>query len=608
SGKARLVHREQTLFRTRPHWSRDGKRIVYSSHLGGQYSNLFVLPAAGGEPYKMTFGEYDSFHPRWSPDGESIAFVSNEEGLPELRLLGSWGGKLDRVRIRSRRWSRPMGRVAVRVLDPGGRPTAARVYPRASDGKSYTPAGAYERLSSLNERLFHTTGEFTAEVPPGAYSIDVVKGFEYEPAHAGASVEAGQTANIVVRLARMVDLKAKGWYSGSNHVHMNYGGNLHNTPENLFFMHAAEDADVICHQIANKDNRILDYQHYVAGRRVHPLSTPERIMHTGQEYRPPFYGHISLFDLSDHLISPFTTGYEGTAIESLYPSNTDVFRRAREQGGIGGYVHPWAERDPLEGDLAIARGFPVDLALGSFQYLELWSTAGRGALIVWHHALNSGFKVPVTGGEDSISNLHRTRLVGATRGYFFLAPGKLSWENFRDALVAGRGFVTNGPLLEFTANGKLPGSEIRLPAQGGTVHLEGALHSTAPLDSLRVVADGESVEEVPLSGDRRTASFRKDLPFRHSGWVTLEAEALRPRWPVEDSRPMAATNAVYIYVGDEPIRSAASAEYFVRWIDKLIPMADSHPGWRTERERAHVLTQFREARAVFARRRDEAKR
>ena len=71
---------------------------------------------------------------------------------------------------------------------------------------------------------------------------------------------------------------------------------------------------------------------------------------------------------------------------------------------------------------------------------------------------------------------------------------------------------------------------------------------------------------------------------------------------------MAATNPVYIYVGDEPIRSAASAEYFMRWIDKLIPMADSHPGWRTERERAHVLIQFREARAVFARRRDEAKR
>ncbi len=607
TGKARIIHKEETLYRTRPHWSRDGARIVYASHLGGQDTNLFVLPAGGGEPYKLSFGRHDSFHPRWSPDGEWIAYLSNEDGLPQLRLLKAWGGSVRQIPISARRWSRPMGRVEVRVVDAAtGRPTPARVYPRAADGKSYTPAGSYERISSLNERLFHTSGSYVAEVPPGSYSVEVVKGFEYEPARASAEVKAGETAALTVRLGRILDLKAKGWYSGSNHVHMNYGGNLHNTPENLFFMSAAEDADVIGHQVANKDNRILDYESFVPGRAAHPLSTRERIMHTGQEYRPPFYGHIALFNLRDHLVSPFTTGYEGTAIESLYPSNTDVFRHAREQGGIGAYVHPYADRDPLEADLSVARGFPVDLALESFQYLELWSTAGRGGPIVWHHALNSGFKVPVTGGEDSISNLHRTRLLGATRGYFFLGPGKLSWESFRDALLAGRGFVTNGPLLAFTVDGKLPGSEIRLPASGGRVVLEGALDSIVPVDALQVVQNGRVVEEIPLAADRRSARFRKQLRVERSGWVTLQAEAATQRKPVEDSRPMATTNPVYIHVGGQPIRSAESADYFVRWIEKLIPMAEAHPGWRSAWEKAHVLGQFREAREVFVRRKAEA--
>jgi dipeptidyl aminopeptidase/acylaminoacyl peptidase len=91
--RARLIHTEETLFRTRPQWSPDGKRFVYASHLGGQYTNLFVLPTAGGEPYKLTFGEHDTFLPRWSPDGEWIAAISNVEGLPQLTLLKAWGGE-----------------------------------------------------------------------------------------------------------------------------------------------------------------------------------------------------------------------------------------------------------------------------------------------------------------------------------------------------------------------------------------------------------------------------------------------------------------------------------------------------------------------------------
>ena len=69
--RATTVLAEQTLYRTRPDVSVDGKRFVYSSTrgTGDQFSNLYVQPTAGGEPYKLTFFTHDAFNPRWSPDG-----------------------------------------------------------------------------------------------------------------------------------------------------------------------------------------------------------------------------------------------------------------------------------------------------------------------------------------------------------------------------------------------------------------------------------------------------------------------------------------------------------------------------------------------------------
>ena len=606
---ATLIHKEETLYRTRPQWSPDGKRMIYASHLGGQYTQLFVLPTVGGEPYKMTFGEFDHFLPRWSPDGEWIAYISNEEGLPQLKLMKAWGGEQRIVRIAERRYMRPMGTVAVRIVDDvTGQPTAARVYHTASDGKPYTPPDSYERLAALNRHLFHTPGSYVTQVPPGNLTIEVTKGFEYDLSKATIDVRAGTTQQVTIRMKRLADLQSKGWRSGSNHVHMNYAGNLHNTPENMIMMAAAEDLGMTSLQIANKDNRILDYQHYTPGQSLHPASTPDFGMHVGQEYRPPFYGHIALFNLKSNLISPFVTGYEGTGVESLYPSNTDIFRYAKQQGGIGSYVHPYnGDGDPLETTLGTAKGFPVDVALESLSYHELWSqSAGDAVLRVWYHVLNNGFRVPVTGGEDSISNLHRVELVGVSRGYFHLGDQPFTWEAWMQALLAGKGFVTNGPLLEFTGNGAGMGEEVMLPAAGGKVRFTGALHSIVPIERFELVSNGQVVHTVPLSGDMRSGTLDVALDVKTGGWYSLRAIGKPLTFPVENSRPQAVTNPIYVTVGAQPIRSQASADYFVKWIDKLTSMAEAHPGWRSDREKAHVLGQFREARDIYLARGKEA--
>ena len=187
------------------------------------------------------------------------------------------------------------------------------------------------------------------------------------------------------------------------------------------------------------------------------------------------------------------------------------------------------------------------------------------------------------------------------------------------ALLKGRGFVTNGPLLEFSAvmdtagtgwPGRppaLPGDEIRLPPGGGKIRLRAALRSIVPLDRLEIVANGRVIQSIPLGGDRRQADFEHAVEVRRSGWYTLQAMAGAAVHPIEDSRPMATTNPIYVYIGDQPIRSRESADYFVRWMDKLTRMAADHPGWRSEAEKRHVLAQFEEARQVYVRRAAQAR-
>jgi TolB protein len=615
--KATTVLAEQTLYRARPHVSLDGKRFVYSSTRGAadQFNNLYVQPTGGGEPYKLTFFQHDAFHPRWSPDGEWIAFISNEGGLPQLQLLETYGGALKKVAVSERRWKRPMGTLSVRTIDGAtGRPTGSRIHLIASDGKHYTPTDAYSRVSGAGDRVFHQTGTFRVAVPTGAVTVEAVKGFEFEPAKTAVEVVEGTVVQVDLALKRMTNLRARGWYNGSTHVHMNYGGNLHNTLENLMMMSAAEDQDMVNEQIANKDNRILDHQYFVPGGKAHPLSTRDRLLVVGQEYRPPFYGHVFMFLLRDHLISPFATGYEGTAIESLYPSNTDMFRKAKAQGATVGYVHAFgtqtADRsggnDPLNANLGGAKGFVVDAALRTTDAVE-WSNSGTAGFFPWYAVLNNGLRVTAVGGEDSISSLHRTKLVGSARTYVHTGDRGLDADAWFEGVRRGRAFVTTGPLVELTVNGRMPGDEMKLPASGGDAAIAASVRSITPLESVTLLFNGEVVEKIPLSADRRSARFTKTLKATRSGWYHLRAEGNpKERHPLDSTYAQAFTNPVWVTVGDRPVRSAAAATYCLTWIDKLQQMADASPGWRSQKEKEHVFAQFDQARSVYRKFLEEA--
>jgi hypothetical protein len=171
-----------------------------------------------------------------------------------------------------------------------------------------------------------------------------------------------------------------------------------------------------------------------------------------------------------------------------------------------------------------------------------------------------------------------------------------------DGMRAGRALVTNGPLVELSVNGALPGETVTIQASGGAVDVQAQVRSIVPLQKVTLLFKGQAVEDIPLSSDRRTADFRKTVRVGESGWFHVRAEgASTDRFPLDTGYPQGFTNPVWVIVANVPVRDRASAEYALRWIDTLQKLADASPGWRSPKEKDHVYGQFEEARKVYRR-------
>ena len=231
------VHEEESTWRMRPDWAPDGRRIVYSSYLGRQWHQLWLTTAEGGDPFQLTYGDFDITSARWSRDGRRMAYISNETGNTSLWVMDVPGGSRQRVEILRRSYREPMGTLRIGVADAvTGQPVPARVSVTLPDGRSAAPDDAWRHADDSFDRsvrkmeygYFHTTGTSRLDVPAGEVTVEVSRGPEYGVVRQRLSVTAGRETAVRVPLRRLLPLA--GWTSGDLHVHMNYGGHYRASP------------------------------------------------------------------------------------------------------------------------------------------------------------------------------------------------------------------------------------------------------------------------------------------------------------------------------------------------------------------------------------------
>ena len=607
---AKELRYEETNWQARPDFSPDGQRIVYSSYLGRNWLQLWLMPGDGGEPFPVSYGDWDETCPRWSPDGAVIASISNSRGDTRVRLLRIPGGSSRELVIGERHYLRPIGALHLIVRDEAGQPTPARVVVTDASGRFYAPADAWMHHAEFDRgeqpfeaRYFHSIGEATLSVPAGDVNVEVMKGPARTPLTYRVRVTAGKITEVTAVLPAYAwtDGAERRWVSSDVHVHMNYGGHYRNTPAHLVLQAQAEDLDIVQDLIVNKEQRIPDITY--SGKGVDPASTAQTLVVHGQEFHTSYWGHLGLLAIRDHILLPGYAGYPNTAAASLFPTNADVADMAHAQGALVGYVHPFEEEPqpltrPAHTD---ADELPVDVALGKVDYLEIVAFSDHQATAgVWYRLLNLGFRIPAAGGTDAMADYATLRgPVGLNRVYASVRNGPLKSEEWLASLRAGRTFATNGPLLDFSLEGAPIGASLELE-RARAVAFSARLHATVPLDHAQVVCNGQIMRELDLGKERRSLDTKGSVALEHSGWCLLRAFTARAQYPVLDNFVYATTSPVYVTVQGQEPRSPADARFFVAWIDHLRQATDAYPDWNSAAEKAGVLKQLDAARAIYA--------
>ncbi len=133
SGEGRVVFRDDDakfwsleFLGAEPVPSPDGSSVAVISDRDG-WDHLYVVPTAGGEARPLTRGAFEASRPAWSPDGRRIALDANEEASPGARqlLIVEAAGSGAPVRVTSGRgtniaplWSPDGGRLLYQHTDP----------------------------------------------------------------------------------------------------------------------------------------------------------------------------------------------------------------------------------------------------------------------------------------------------------------------------------------------------------------------------------------------------------------------------------------------------------------------------------------------------------
>ena len=497
----------------------------------------------------------------------------------------------------------PPGRLKVRVLDEEGSVTPARIYLTGSDGRAYRPAGALARVSNADygqpfggDYYFYSGGDFRVDLPPGEATLEVVKGFEYQPVSQAVSIAPGGSSTAEIRLQKPFDLRRQGWFSGDTHVHPNVYDDRLMRPADVLLIAKAEDLNLPQLLVCNDVSSHINDRQYFQGR-PHRLSEENTILYWNQEMRAgDVNNHVGYLGLKT-LVQPAYVGWPRTAFSFDYPPNYQMGLAAKAQGAVVTYVHP-----------GLPSQYPVDIALGAADTIDVMCQRNEDINTEhWYQLLNCGFQCPISAGTDAFLNTPYHLIAGAGRIYV-RTGSPLTYEGWLKAYREGRSFATNGPLLKFRVNGKEAGEEIRWEAGSLSLEIEAEAVSHAPMTRMDLIVNGQVTTSQEAEEGGKLIRLNREMEISDSAWVAVRVYGGPHKLIPNDTSLYAHSSPVYCYRGDRRIAFSESAAFFVRQIDQMIQRLDTRGVFRDSADKEAMFQLFRKGQQVYRKIEAEAER
>jgi hypothetical protein len=391
-----------------------------------------------------------------------------------------------------------------------------------------------------------------------------------------------------------------GWFAGDPHVHCDCGvaGGLTVTPEQVFAAMSTNHLAVVSLLADMGNGEVRDAARdlpKISGKDL-PLSTPRQILHWDAEWHfDPRGVTFEQKAIGGHLILLGLQHGERSFSEYTYP----LIQLAKQQGAVVGYAHmQYLKNDiPQDLDCCAPLEYPVEIALGTVNFLAEDVNGGEGTIQGYYRLLNCGFRPGLGAATDFPCNAHQPP--GTQLTYVRTADGKLSYRGWIDGIAAGRTVISRNAHREFLdlkVNRKAaPGDEISLSGKG-RVQVDARWSAALPLSGrIEIVRNGVVVaSRNAFAASGSSPSLHADLDFSESGWICARR--------VDANGHQVHTGAVYISIGSAPVRaSSADADFFVQFIDNLIRHTSPGGDWNSffVHDLDAAQTRYREARAVY---------